>query len=77
MHALLMKQGVVVVKSFHHGFEESAVEGKRLGVRPHKDYNLEKNMHSKGFEPLRIAPIRPERTTLTTRSQMRIINCVM
>jgi len=31
-------------------------------------------MHSKGFEPLRIAPIRPERTTLTTRSQMRIVN---
>ena len=27
-------------------------------------------MHSKGFEPLRITPVRPERTTLTTRSRM-------
>lgn len=27
-------------------------------------------MHLKGFEPLRIAPTRPERATLTTRSQM-------
>ena len=31
-------------------------------------------MHTKGFEPLRIAPIRPERITLTTRSRMHFKN---